>query len=96
MVEELTDQEIAEIRARLKAVPGIAWRIDDDGTTVIDTFGFVVAETKDPAVADFLLHARRDIRRLLDEVGRLREQLREHSLTCPQAAPSGAGSSVSN
>jgi hypothetical protein len=87
MAVGLTDQELTEIEARVEAAPGFAWHIGSGGRTVFDTYGAVVADCQDPAVATLLLHARGDLRRLTEEVLRLRAELQSGAAATSNPAP---------
>jgi hypothetical protein len=88
VIAEMAEQELADIEARVDAVPGFAWHTDEDRKAVFDTFGALIADCQDPAVADLLIHARGDLRRLIQEVRRLRAELQRCAAALPnEAAP---------
>lgn len=79
--EPMSDERLAEIRAREQGVPPAPWRSEDDARTLERWIlsedgtleiglGYVGNRTED--VAAFIVHARQDIPELLAEVERLR------------------------
>ena len=92
-MEELTEQELADIRARCEAATGGPWRFVEEGrdNTSGDSFImtgpprgrngdlYLTTDKRDGSHADyeFIAHARQDIPRLLDEVERLRRLVAE-------------------
>ena len=92
-MEELTEQELADIRARCEAATGGPWRFVEEGrdNTSGDSFImtgpprgrngdlYLTTDKRDGSHADyeFIAHARQDIPRLLDEVERLRKLVAE-------------------
>lgn len=85
MTPPLTDQQLADMRAREEAAFDGPWFTDSldevDGTTSIgvategDTFIIELGDL-DPADAEFIAHARTDVPTLLDEVKQLRRAAR--------------------
>jgi len=92
-MEELTEQELADIRARSEAATGGPWRFVEEGRDNISGDSFIMTgpptgrngdlylttDKRDGSHADyeFIAHARQDIPRLLDEVERLRKLVAE-------------------
>ncbi|WP_162142497.1 ead/Ea22-like family protein [Aneurinibacillus terranovensis] len=76
----MTEQELKEIRDRLAAATPGPWRIPskcDEYSYYLcdeewDDFGHIIVDRND---AEFIAHAPEDIRRLLDEVERVRSAL---------------------
>lgn len=92
MIDRLTDEELAAIRERVEKVWEGPWavlpvdEVCDRCENVYEVVSLerflcpVVSELKDKDIAEFIAHARDDIPKLLAEIDRLKEQLREDEL----------------
>jgi hypothetical protein len=74
----LTDQELKEIQERLEAATPGPWHIEEKYTDLVNVDGkIIIKEIGRNKSAQFIAHAPTDMRRLLDEVERLRKENEE-------------------
>ena len=77
--ERITDAELSEIRERVDKATAGNWKLADttDGAWLLDDADMIIAGTFERIEdAIFSAHARQDIPKLLEEIGRYRESVR--------------------